>query len=684
MQSDPSSPIRGHRALAAIVVTDVVGFSARMSEDEEHTLHLIHRDLQLMDGCCRQHEGNVLKSTGDGLLMYFASAAQAVSCAIAIQQMMGNRACQAAPQDILIHRIGIHLGDVFFSDSDVMGNGVNIAARLQTEAEPGGICISQTVYDVVKSRLALNAIYLGPLSLKNIQEAVPAYHISPTPSRAQSAAIAAEPAAPATSPPALRFPETGRWVATSSEEVATGNLIHHRYRIDKVLGQGGFGRTYLARDTHRFDDRCVLKEFLPLNQSEYVVEKSRSLFEREARALYQIDHPQIPKFLAWFTQNDRLFIVQDYVDGKTYSQLLQERQQQQTLFSEAEIIQWLTDLLDVLDYLHGAGIVHRDISPDNIMLPHDGSKPMLIDFGLVKQTVSELWTRPPSNPAQAGRVSPHSFVGKLGYAPTEQIRMGQCFPCSDLYALGVTAVVLLTGQEPSLLMNQGSLEWQWQSHTTVGDRLTQILNRMLAERPRDRYQTASEVMRDLAATRSAAPVSPRVATSNAEQRVTAPPPRPVSPPPSQASPGLSPQLLAISKQELTRWLGPIADYVIAEVLAKSPQVTPQQWVERLAAEITNPQQAQQFVKAVRERSRTTPPPQSKPAPEPAASISPEFLARCRSELARCIGPIASLIMDEILAESPATPEQLVQAIAAEIPDGAKAQEFRQTMRSVSG
>ncbi|MEB3355688.1 MAG: protein kinase [Synechococcales bacterium] len=680
MQYDPPSPLRGRRALAAIVVTDVVGFSARMSENEEHTLHLIHRDLQLMEEACRQHEGNVLKSTGDGLLMYFVSAAQAVNCAIAIQQIMGDRTTQISPQDVLIHRIGIHLGDIFFSDSDVMGNGVNIAARLQTEAEPGGICISQTVYDVVKSRLSLNAVYLGPLHLKNIQEAVPAYHISPT--------VASS--APPSTAPSSQLSAPSAAAAPVGEEMATGNLIHHRYRIEKVLGQGGFGRTYLARDTHRFDDRCVLKEFLPLNQSDYVVEKSRNLFEREARALYQIDHPQIPKFLAWFTQNGRLFIVQDYVDGKTYSQLLQERRQRQAAFSEAEIVQWLGDLLDVLDYLHGAGIVHRDISPDNIMLPSDGGKPVLIDFGLVKQTVSELWTRPPSDPATAGRVSPHSFVGKLGYAPTEQIRMGQCFPCSDLYALGVTAVVLLTGKEPSLLMNQGSLEWQWQSHITLGDRLTQILNRLLAEKPRDRYQAASDVLRDLVAIGSQTPDRRRSHPAPpGENRAIAPPRRP-APPPAQPAPpkapaqGISPQLLAVSKQELTRRIGPIADYVVAEVLARSPQLSPQQWVDRLAAEIPNPQQAQEFKKAVRERLRTTPPPQSAPPPEPANPISPEFLARCRTELARCIGPIATLIMDEIMAESPATPEQLVQAIAAEIPDAAKAQEFRQTMRSGSG
>lgn len=179
-QSVIPDKLRKQRTLAAIVFTDGVNFSARMSINEEHTLELIRRDLEFMQDLCEQQfEGHVLKSTGDGLLMYFSSAVQAVSCALDIQKQLADRAALLPPSDILTHRIGIHLGDVFITDNDVMGNGVNIAARLQTEAEPGTVCISQTVYDVVKTSLVLNATYLGPLTLKNIQEAIPAYQLYP-------------------------------------------------------------------------------------------------------------------------------------------------------------------------------------------------------------------------------------------------------------------------------------------------------------------------------------------------------------------------------------------------------------------------------------------------------------------------------------------------------------------------
>lgn len=174
-----SAHAKTERALAAIVLTDAVSFSARMSIDEESTLALIQRDLALIAEQCEHYGGKVLKSTGDGLLMSFYSAVQAVLCSQEIQKQLGKLAEGLSTEDYLQHRIGIHLGDVLFSHGDVLGNGVNIAARLQTRSVPGGICISQTVYDVVKARMDISATYLGSLKLKNIQEPVIAYQIPP-------------------------------------------------------------------------------------------------------------------------------------------------------------------------------------------------------------------------------------------------------------------------------------------------------------------------------------------------------------------------------------------------------------------------------------------------------------------------------------------------------------------------
>lgn len=187
----PIPPGTGQRSLAAIVFTDVVSFSARMQRDEEATLALLRRDFDLMRRICTQHQGAVLKSTGDGLLLYFSSAVQAVACALATQRALADQARGRPPAEVLTHRVGIHLGDVFVSDQDVMGDGVNIAARLQAEAEPGGICISQTVYDVVRNKLALHVTRLGPRELKNISQSIPIYRLILEAQTAEEGAAAA-------------------------------------------------------------------------------------------------------------------------------------------------------------------------------------------------------------------------------------------------------------------------------------------------------------------------------------------------------------------------------------------------------------------------------------------------------------------------------------------------------------
>lgn len=166
------------RTLAAIVFTDAVDFSLRTEQDEECTVALIQQDLELMAELCRRFDGRVVKSRGDGLMMLFNSAVQAVTCALEIQKSLAIQAKEATEVEALRHRIGVHLGDVLVSDGDALGEGVNVAARLEAEADPGGICLSQTVYDVVKGRVFLQAVKVGDLKLKNIGEPVTAYKVA--------------------------------------------------------------------------------------------------------------------------------------------------------------------------------------------------------------------------------------------------------------------------------------------------------------------------------------------------------------------------------------------------------------------------------------------------------------------------------------------------------------------------
>lgn len=277
----------------------------------------------------------------------------------------------------------------------------------------------------------------------------------------------------------------------------TGTILQNRYRLLSVLGQGGFGRTYLAEDQGRFNERCALKELIPAQGGEYALDKSKELFQREAQILYQIQHPQIPQFRATFEEDQRLFLVQDYVEGQTYRMLLDQRKAQGQAFSEAEVLQLMRQLLPVLAHIHSKGIIHRDITPDNIILRQQDQLPVLIDFGVVKEIATRL---------QSTMTVPQSTtVGKPGYAPSEQMQTGRAYPSSDLYSLAVTAVVLLTGKEPQELFDDNTLTWYWQRWVTVSPGFAAVLNKMLNYRPGDRYQTVSEVVQALQGGATVAP-----------------------------------------------------------------------------------------------------------------------------------------------------------------------------------
>ncbi|MEM6822010.1 MAG: adenylate/guanylate cyclase domain-containing protein [Verrucomicrobiota bacterium] len=163
--------------LAAVMFTDVVSFSSQMHADEAKTLADVKRDMSYMKELAETYNGRVFKRLGDGMLLHFKTAGDAVRCGVAFQQAMVNGFGPEDSPSNLQHRVGIHLGDMYVSESEVMGDSVNIASRLQSIAEPGGICISQTVYEIVKNKLSVKAIHLGQKELKNIAQAIDVYRI---------------------------------------------------------------------------------------------------------------------------------------------------------------------------------------------------------------------------------------------------------------------------------------------------------------------------------------------------------------------------------------------------------------------------------------------------------------------------------------------------------------------------
>lgn len=300
--------------------------------------------------------------------------------------------------------------------------------------------------------------------------------------------------------------------------LTSGTILQNRYRIIETLGQGGFGRTYLAEDQRRFDELCAIKELI-LTGTQW--EKAQELFQREAAILYKIQHPQVPQFRENFEQDQRLFLVQEYVAGKTYRTLLDERKTIGGAFTEREVLQLMRSLLPILEHIHSRGIIHRDISPENIILRDGDHLPVLIDFGVVKEIATRLQT-PLTKPATS--------VGKFGYAPSEQMQTGRAYPNSDLYSLAVTAVVLLTGKEPSELFDENQLTWNWQSWVTVNSQFATVLNRMLSYRPSTRYQNATEVLLALQGTQ------PTASTTNIQTVAVGRRPDPVQPPTSPNRP----------------------------------------------------------------------------------------------------------------------------------------------------
>lgn len=261
-------------------------------------------------------------------------------------------------------------------------------------------------------------------------------------------------------------------------------LLRNRYRPIQPLGRGGFGKTYLAEDIDKLNERCVIKQFTPQIKGIGALEKATQLFEQEARRLQQLgQHPQIPALLAYFKDGNDLYLVQEFIEGQT----LQTELEQYGIFSEFKIRELLLDFLAVLKFVHQQGVIHRDIKPDNIIRRRQDGKLVLIDFGVAQYL------------SGTGVVT-KTYCGTQGYAPLEQMTYGEAYPASDLYSLGATCLHLLTNTSPHLLYNPKETRWLWQDKPQAAaftKQLRQMLDKMLKVEVKARYQSAQEVLQDL-------------------------------------------------------------------------------------------------------------------------------------------------------------------------------------------
>lgn len=260
-------------------------------------------------------------------------------------------------------------------------------------------------------------------------------------------------------------------------------ILGSRYKVLEYIAEGGFGKTFLAEDTQLpGKDRCVVKQLSLSIETPQVMSVARRLFEAEALALHSLGHhEQIPELLAYFEEEEKFYLVQQYINGQTIKDELATG----VVWSQKQVLELLRDGLEVLKFIHSQGIIHRDIKPDNLIRRHSDGKIVLVDFGTVKKVLQK----------QVVGSQLTIAVGTKGYMPMEQAR-GNPQPVSDIYALGIIGIQALTQVEPLDLEEQNG-ELIWTHLAKIDPKLAAILTKMTRYYERDRYQSAREALQAL-------------------------------------------------------------------------------------------------------------------------------------------------------------------------------------------
>jgi len=261
-------------------------------------------------------------------------------------------------------------------------------------------------------------------------------------------------------------------------------LLKDRYQALELIGQGGFGRTFLARDLDKpSQSYCVIKQFFPTAQGTDNIAKAAQLFAKEAIHLEELGkHPQIPELFAYFvTEDQQEYLVQEYIAGKN----LEDELKSQGVFDENKVKALLIDILNILKFVHEHQVIHRDIKPENIIRRNSDQKLVLVDFGASKMVAS------PTALNVTGTV-----IGSAQYWAPEQARGKPVF-ASDLYSLGVTCLYLLTQVDPFQLFDIHENDWVWRDHlqdNLVSDQLAEILDRLVTIALKKRFASVDQVL----------------------------------------------------------------------------------------------------------------------------------------------------------------------------------------------
>jgi serine/threonine protein kinase len=456
-----------------------------------------------------------------------------------------------------------------------------------------------------------------------------------------------------------------------------GQLLDGRYQVLQVLAGGGFSQTYIAQDTHRPGlPKCVVKHLKPVTRSPEFLETARRLFTSEAETLEQLgNHDQIPRLLAYFEDHQEFFLVQEFIEGHTLKAELFPNEH----WKEDRVIQLLQQILGILEFIHSHNVIHRDIKPDNIIRRQKDGKLVLIDFGAVKQMETQMVAVP-------GQTNASIIIGTPGYMSTEQ-GQGKPRPNSDIYSLGIIAIQALTGLHPiNFEEDQDTGEIFWQHQAKVSSELAFVLSKMVLHHFKQRYQSASEVLRVL-----------NHLDTKVEAQLTQPPSFTQPPQTSLSQQNsisytstsiLSPENYNRLEKILLEFVGPVASRLLKQVATSAPNF--EELISQLAVYLRVNQQTDFHKKTMfllekptllQEHSIKSDEINSNDLlSQETQLINDKFVEECERELADLIGPIAKFIVQKAVKSSgQISRAELVKILAAKISEPQKAFQFEQRL-----
>ena len=399
------------RHLRAIVFSDVVDSSLKIFADELIAIQRIKEDLSLIRDAVQSHGGLLVKSLGDGLLVTFDGPTQALQFIQSAVEALSARGRQS-----LAHRFGLHTGEIYADGDDILGQGVHLASRLQTVSPANGVAFTRSTYELIDPRFRQLAWGMPDVELKGLPERMDLYCLGPE--------------------ELLRFGRAPLETGLNVDALLEGTP----YSVVRLLSRSKERNTLLLKESQR--DRHAVLKLIP---ADAVLEEALRV---ESACLDRLRHPRIPRVLDVYAQRGIFCFIQEHIAGPSLHGSLDLLRRKQRL---AEL---LRQVLQVLEVVHAAGLVHGDIHPANLILPDSEGAPFLVDFSLLRARTEAKRQQP-----EGGEPSLSEF-GRPYFTAPERARFGRITPAADLYALGVSALLLYCGGEPSTLYDETLACWK--------------------------------------------------------------------------------------------------------------------------------------------------------------------------------------------------------------------------------